>query len=136
MKSALIIEDLKDTRDLFMRLLSGSYQVLGGELKFSQASSFEEGDLIIQNQEIDLVYLDLTLPPFGSRDTAMKFSARHAAWPATIIVTGNPDDSLRRLCIGAGCYDYWDKDLALHTLPAKALIERSYNAYLMRYHGR
>lgn len=130
-----MIEDMEDTRELMIRLMSGSHRVTKGEIKFSQAATFEEGDLVIQQGGIDLVLLDLSLPPYPARDTAMKFAARRSAWPATIIVTGNEDDDMRRLCIGSGACDYWDKDLALHT-PPKTLIERAYNAYLLHRHGR
>jgi len=129
MRKILLIEDEKNTRELLVRLLSGSKRCFSGEVKIQQASGWDEGSRWVDAGGVDVVLLDLSLPPLDRQETSVRYAALAKTWPATIVITGHEEDELRRRMIGFGAQDYMQKDLAVITDP-NALMERIYNAWL------
>ncbi len=112
-----------------MRLLTGSEKCFYGDVKIQQASNWDEGSRWIDEGGIDVVLLDLSLPPLNRDETAIRFAAVAPTWPATVVITGHEDDELRRRMLSFGAQDYMQKDLAVATDP-RAIMERLYNAWL------
>lgn len=134
LQKVLLIEDLKETRELFIRLLGGARAAYLDDVTILAATSWDEASRMIEHNEIDVVLLDLSLPP----DTAMVVSTRFAAvrrvWPPTIIITLNPDIEMRKRCLGFGAQDYMDKELAARCDPV-ILWERIFNVWTRNRYG-
>lgn len=135
MKRILLIEDDTTTRELLIRLLSGAHKCFHGEVKVEQAQSWEDGAKWIEQGGVDIVLLDLTLPPHTRDETSIKLSAVASVWPPIIVITGHEEDEMRRRCIGFGAADYMLKECAMKS-PPDSIMERCYNAYLKNRYGQ
>lgn len=128
MKTILYIEDDQGMRVTLTVLSRTCRQCFHGSVELLTAKDFSEGDARIQLGGIDVVLLDLTLPPFTAEETLSQFAQRAEKWPPTLIVTGDNDVALRQRAFAMGAADYLSKEI-VGSCP-EALFQCAYNAFL------
>ena len=123
----LAVDDLLENRELVARYLSRS-----GHMVVTAASG-EEALVTLENSDVDVVLLDLTMPGMDGRQV-LKHIKEHPDWRATpvIVISGRQDMDAIVECIEAGADDYLFKPFNPVLLQAriKAGIERK------RWHDR
>ena len=106
----LIVED--------SRLVTEAFEILFAEAGYAVHSARTVADAIKlgNDEKIDLMLLDLTLPD-GSGLDVLKALRNHDRLPrATLAMTGHTDDEVRRDCLDAGCADVLIKPVPIRDL--------------------
>jgi DNA-binding response OmpR family regulator len=130
LKTILFIEDEAGQRELTTRLYQMCRACFHGEVEFLTADSWEAGMKLITSVPVDVVILDLVLPPFDWKDT-LKSMSKTTGLPPVVILTGHSGmDGLREKCFEAGAEDFMVKtEVNRHP---EMLCERVYHAALRR----
>ena len=107
MDKVLIVEDKEHQRRQVARALEGVYQTY-------QAGNREGALEIIAKEEVDLVLLDLQLPPNEDTiDEGLLLLKQINGGPVVIVITGNQEKDTALLMMREGAYDYFSKPIDL-----------------------
>ena len=120
MNKVLVVEDDKDLRELIYRTLKDSYQVLQAEDR-SQACE------VMRRTPVDLVLLDLHLPPkVNTPEEGMKILEEMGKTDRQIkvvVITGDREQETSLRAISDGAYDYFSKPFDFEEM--KIVIKRA-----------
>ena len=120
MKTVLVVEDDKDVRRLIHRVLRDSYNIL-------QAEDGPQARQVIKKTPVDLVLLDLHLPPaLDTPQEGMKtLEEIRSIDPETkvIVMTADRERETALQAINNGAYDYFSKPLNFGEM--KIVIKRA-----------
>jgi phosphoserine phosphatase RsbU/P len=97
----LLVEDSPGDARLIQRLLAAS----GNAFSLTEATSFREALLQLQQRRFDVVLLDLMLPDASGLDVIAGVHAT-AASAAIVVLTGLDDEGLAVRALEAGARDY------------------------------
>lgn len=100
--SLLIVEDDAWAARLLLTLLKGASDT---PLAFVQARSLQEGLAQLQSHRIQLILTDLGLPDSGVEETVPRLRQAAPQIPV-IVLSGYPDEQLRRRTLQAGATSY------------------------------
>ena len=114
MARILQIEDNEDIQNILFNLFSDEHEII-------QAYSGTEGELLFQNQEIDLVLLDIMLPGKGGEEV-LKFIRQRSAVPV-IMLTALGDKHLISQYLLDGANDYIVKPFDLEEVYARVSVQ-------------
>lgn len=130
MKVLLYIEDEPNQRELTTRLFMMCNKCFNGEVSFRTAPDWESGMKIVQSIHVDVLLLDLVLPPMGKKETLEKMRRTPELPPVIVLTNSETDPQLREECIAYGAEDFILKREANHH--PESLCEKAYHAYLRR----
>ena len=120
MKTVLVVEDDKDLRRLMYRALRGSYRILSAENRLETIQ-------IIEKNRVDLVLLDLRLPPAtGTPEEGMRALeeiGRIDSEIKVVVMTGDRGKETSLKAIEKGAHDYFAKPFDLEEM--KIVIKRA-----------
>lgn len=120
MKTVLVVEDDKNLRELMYRALRGSYRILWAENRLETIQ-------IIEKNRVDLVLLDLRLPPAtGTSQEGMKALeeiGRIDSEIKVVVMTGDRGKETSLKAIEKGAHDYFPKPFDLEEM--KIVIKRA-----------
>jgi putative PEP-CTERM system response regulator len=120
MKTVLVVEDDKNLRELMYRALRGSYRILSAENRLETIQ-------IIEKNRVDLVLLDLRLPPAtGTCQEGMKALeeiGRIDSEIKVVVMTGDRGKETSLKAIEKGAHDYFPKPFDLEEM--KIVIKRA-----------
>ena len=120
MKTVLVVEDDKNLRELMYRALRGSYRILSAENRLETIQ-------IIEKNRVDVVLLDLRLPPAtGTPQEGMKALeeiGRIDSEIKVVVMTGDRGKETSLKAIEKGAYDYFAKPFDLEEM--KIVIKRA-----------
>jgi len=120
MKTVLVVEDDKDLRGLMSRALRGSYRILSAENRLETIQ-------IIEKNRVDVVLLDLRLPPStGTPQEGMKALeeiGRIDSGIKVVVMTGHRSKETCLKAIEKGAHDYFPKPFDLEEM--KIVIKRA-----------
>lgn len=133
MRRLLFIEDESAQRELTEQLYQMCAKCFHGETEFLTAPSWETGLAIIRAQQIDVLILDLVLPPMNRNETLEAFRAA-LDLPPVVVLTNATEDGLREKVFAHGASDFMSKREANRR--PEELCERCYNAFLRRKYER
>lgn len=128
MRSILFIEDMESQRRLTERLYQMCAKAFHGEVKFLTAADWEAGMKIAHM--VDVILLDLVLPPFGWRETLDELSQQSMLPPVVVLTGAEAIPDIREQCFLAGADDFMLKSEANHH--PEHLCEKAYHAHLRR----
>jgi len=114
MARILQIEDNEDIQSILFNLFSEEHDII-------QAYSGTEGELLFQNQEIDLVLLDIMLPGKGGEEV-LKFIRQRSSVPV-IMLTALGDKHLISQYLLDGANDYIVKPFDLEEVYARVSVQ-------------
>lgn len=114
MARILQIEDNEDIQRILFNLFSEEHDII-------QAYSGTEGELLFQNQEIDLVLLDIMLPGKGGEEV-LKFIRQRSSVPV-IMLTALGDKHLISQYLLDGANDYIVKPFDLEEVYARVSVQ-------------
>ena len=114
MARILQIEDNEDIQNILFNLFSDEHEII-------QAYSGTEGELLFQNQEIDLVLLDIMLPGKGGEEV-LKFIRQRSSVPV-IMLTALGDKHLISQYLLDGANDYIVKPFDLEEVYARVSVQ-------------
>lgn len=114
MARILQIEDNEDIQNILFNLFSDEHEII-------QAYSGTEGELLFQNQEIDLVLLDIMLPGQGGEEV-LKFIRQRSSVPV-IMLTALGDKHLISQYLLDGANDYIVKSFDLEEVYARVSVQ-------------
>lgn len=114
MARILQIEDNEDIQNILFNLFSDEHEII-------QAYSGTEGELLFQNQEIDLVLLDIMLPGKGGEEV-LKFIRQRSSIPV-IMLTALGDKHLISQYLLDGANDYIVKPFDLEEVYARVSVQ-------------
>ena len=114
MARILQIEDNEDIQRILFNLFSEEHDII-------QAYSGTEGELLFQNQEIDLVLLDIMLPGKGGEEV-LKFIRQRSSIPV-IMLTALGDKHLISQYLLDGANDYIVKPFDLEEVYARVSVQ-------------
>ena len=114
MARILQIEDNEDIQNILSTLFSDEHEII-------QAYSGTEGELLFQNQEIDLVLLDIMLPGKGGEEV-LKFIRQRSSVPV-IMLTALGDKHLISQYLLDGANDYIVKPFDLEEVYARVSVQ-------------
>ena len=114
MARILQIEDNEDIPNILFNLFSDEHEII-------QAYSGTEGELLFQNQEIDLVLLDIMLPGKGGEEV-LKFIRQRSSIPV-IMLTALGDKHLISQYLLDGANDYIVKPFDLEEVYARVSVQ-------------
>ena len=114
MARILQIEDNEDIQSILFNLFSEEHDII-------QAYSGTEGELLFQNQEIDLVLLDIMLPGKGGEEV-LKFIRQRSTVPV-IMLTALGDKHLISQYLLDGANDYIVKPFDLEEVYARVSVQ-------------
>ena len=114
MARILQIEDNEDIQNILFNLFSDEHEII-------QAYSGTEGELLFQNQEIDLVLLDIMLPGKGGEEV-LKFIRQRSTVPV-IMLTALGDKHLISQYLLDGANDYIVKPFDLEEVYARVSVQ-------------
>ena len=114
MARILQIEDNEDIQKILFNLFSEEHDII-------QAYSGTEGELLFQNQEIDLVLLDIMLPGKGGEEV-LKFIRQRSSVPV-IMLTALGDKHLISQYLLDGANDYIVKPFDLEEVNARVSVQ-------------
>ena len=114
MARILQIEDNEDIQNILSTLFSDEHEII-------QAYSGTEGELLFQNQEIDLVLLDIMLPGKGGEEV-LKFIRQRSTVPV-IMLTALGDKHLISQYLLDGANDYIVKPFDLEEVYARVSVQ-------------
>ncbi|MBI3756485.1 MAG: response regulator [Deltaproteobacteria bacterium] len=105
MKRILIVEDVELNRDLLVQLLEDEYELL-------TAADGENGIMLAEREQPDLILMDLSLPVVDGWEAARRIKSNAALRHIPIIAVSSHamrgDEERARQC---GCDDYLSKPL-------------------------
>ena len=120
MKTVLVVEDDKNLRELMYRALKGSYRILSADNRLETIQ-------IIEKNRVDLVLLDLRLPPAtGTPQEGMKALeeiGRIDSGIKVVVMTGDRGKETSLKAIEKGAHDYFPKPFDLEEM--KIVIKRA-----------
>jgi len=120
MKTVLVVEDDKNLRKLIHQVLRSSYKVLRAENRL-------ETRQIIEKSRVDLVLLDLHLPPeTDTPEEGMKTLEQIRKTDSEIkvvVITGDRERETSLEAINRGAYDYFSKPFNLEEM--KIVVKRA-----------
>lgn len=120
MKTVLVVEDDKGLRELMYRALRGSYRILWAENRLETIQ-------IIEKNRVDLVLLDLRLPPAtGTPQEGMKALeeiGRIDSEIKVVVMTGHRGKETSLKAMEKGAHDYFAKPFDLEEM--KIVIKRA-----------
>lgn len=114
MARILQIEDNEDIQNILFNLFSDEHEII-------QAYSGTEGELLFQNQDIDLVLLDIMLPGQGGEEV-LKFIRQRSSVPV-IMLTALGDKHLISQYLLDGANDYIVKSFDLEEVYARVSVQ-------------
>lgn len=133
MKTVIHVEDMQGEREVIELLYQQCHARFHGDVDFVGLASWAECLDYLEHHAVDVIVLDLILPPFDADQTLGQMQAAQKAdpgFPPVVILTGNQLPETRRKAILAGADDFIVKqDLHGH---AERLCERVYLSFLRR----
>ncbi|WP_182867509.1 protein kinase domain-containing protein [Rhodopirellula sp. JC639] len=122
--SVLIVEDSQSDMLLAVELL----KMANDSVMIHQATDLAEGISLHRENEVDLVFLDLTLPDSAGVATVERFHAEDPDVPI-VVLTGLSDEQTAQACVAAGASDFIPKDnLTAHKLERVIFVTFSRHA--------
>lgn len=109
MTTVLIVDDDVQIRRLLEQVLKRS----GFEIR--NAATLGQALELVEQQPVDLVFLDLSLPDGNGLDALERFS-NTAASPEIIIITGGKSQQGAKYALEFGVFDYLQKPLDLNEI--------------------
>jgi DNA-binding response OmpR family regulator len=98
-----------------------------------EAQKWEEGRRIAESGEVDVVLLDLAVPPLHTTDMIAMLPAIVPIWPPIVIFTGNKSDEIRQKCLAFGASSFFLKCICTSgSGGGEAVLQSCYNAFLRR----
>lgn len=132
-KRVAYVDDMDGEREMMRMLYKQCEKRFHDDVEFVGLASWEEAIEYFKANKVDVLLLDLTLPPFSADQTLKKMCEEitsHPEFPPVVVLTGSVEKENRPKAIWAGADDYILKtDLHGH---AERLCERVYLAHLRR----
>jgi DNA-binding response OmpR family regulator len=130
MNAILFIEDEAMQRELTTRLYQMCAKCFHGEVEFLTADGWDSGMRVIKDRQIDVLLLDLVMPPFGRYDTLKKVLSTPTLPPVLVLTNVDDTNDFREEAFSYGISDYMTKKAANHH--PEELCERAFHCYLRR----
>ena len=115
MPNILIVDDDSSTRKLLQVLISR----FGHEIFL--AENLQEGLALVENNTIDIVFLDVMLPD-GNGLEALPVIKQRPSSPEVIIITASESVAGAELAIKNGAWNYIQKPLSAEEITREALL--------------
>lgn len=120
----LVVDDEEPMRKSTLRMLKSA-----GYSQLYEADRGEIAQELIEKEQIDLVFLDITMPGQGGEATLDWSSQNHPDVPV-VMITGRLEGDIMLRCLKMGAYDYITKPfepIRISTTAEKALLQRRSN---------
>jgi CheY-like chemotaxis protein len=129
LRRILFIDDQEGQRELYTRLYQMVAKSFHGECEFLTAGTWEEGLNIMRMMIIDVLLLDLVVPPFTLK-TMLAEVAVTKDLPPVVGITGHEEDGVCEMCFAAGMDGFMKKSEVRHH--PEELCRMAYHCYLRR----